>query len=117
MPHRLARAEAADRHAVLDDVRDDVDLRVAFDEPPAVLLHGRLVEIAEAAAECDQIVVAQLLIANEQHLMVEPRAMDRREAAVVERAQVDAGDFGAERGACWETVESMAHLGWRTHQV
>ena len=61
-----------------------------LDEPLPGLLHGRLVEVAEAAAEGHQILVGQLLIPEEQHLIVEPRPMDRREGFGVERAQIDA---------------------------
>ena len=70
-----------------------------LDEPPPGLLHGRLVEVAEAAAEGHQIVVGQRLIPEEQHLMVEPRPMDRREGVGVERAQIDALHLRPERGA------------------
>ncbi len=59
VPHRFAVAQAADRLAVHLDVGDDVDLRQAFDETAAVLLDRRPVEIAEAAAERDQILVAR----------------------------------------------------------
>src|SRR6185295_18360598 len=57
------------------------------------------VEIAEAAAERDQIGVGQVLIPEQQHLMVEPRTMDRRERLVVDRAQVDVVYGCAEHGA------------------
>ena len=99
MPDGFARSEAADRDTVLQDVRHHVDLRMPLDEPPPGLLDRRLVEIAEAPAERHQIVVAQHLIPKEQHLMIEPRLMDRGKAVGVERAQVDALHLGAERGA------------------
>ena len=74
-----------------------------LDEPPPGLLHRRLVEVAEAAAEGHQILVGQPLIPEEQHLVIEPRLMDRREGVGVERAQIDAlnrrPDDGA-RGDC-----------------
>ena len=69
---------------------------MSVDEPPPGLLHRRLVEVAEAAAERDEILVGQLLIPEEQHLMVEPRPMDRGEGLGVERAQIDALDLRAE---------------------
>jgi hypothetical protein len=57
-----------------------------------------LVEVAEAAAEGHQILVGQLLIPEEQHLIIEPRPMDRRERLVVERTQIDALDVRPEDG-------------------
>ena len=48
VPHGLAGAQAADRHAVFNDIRNDVDFRHALDEAPAVLLHRRVIEVAEA---------------------------------------------------------------------
>ena len=59
VPHRFAVAEAADRLAVHLDVGDDVDLRQPLDEAAAGLLDRRPVEIAEAAAERDQVLVAE----------------------------------------------------------
>ncbi len=59
MPDRLAGAEAADRLAVHHHVGDDVDFRQAFDEAPAGFLDRRPVEVAEAAAERDQVLVAR----------------------------------------------------------
>ena len=99
VPDRFTRAEAADGDAVFDDVRDDVDLGVAVDEAPAVLLDGRLVERAEAAAERDQVGIGELLIADEDDRVIEPRLVDGRERRSVYGARIDAADFGAERGA------------------
>ena len=83
-----SRTEAPDRDAVLDHVGDDVDLRVAVDEALAVLLDGRVIERAEAAAERDQVVVGQPLAAEQQHLVIEPGAMDRGKRVGVDGAQV-----------------------------
>ena len=58
---------------------------MTLDEAPPGLLHRRLIEVAEAAAERDQVGVGQLLIPEEQHLMIEPRPMNRGEQLVVER--------------------------------
>src|SRR5207253_2520015 len=49
VPHRFTGAEAANGDAVLDHVGDDVDLGTAFNESPAVLLDGGVIERAEAA--------------------------------------------------------------------
>jgi sodium-dependent dicarboxylate transporter 2/3/5 len=99
VPDGFARAEAADGDAVFDDVRDDVDFRIALDETPAVLLDGRLVQRAEAAAEGNQIGVAELLIAEQDDSVIEPRLVDCREGGLVYRPQVDTADFGAKRCA------------------
>jgi sodium-dependent dicarboxylate transporter 2/3/5 len=106
MPDGLAGAEAADGDAVFDDVRDDVNLRMALDEPAAVLLDRRLIERSEPPAEGNQIVVAELLVANEQHRVVEPRAIDLREYRVVDRSKIEAADFRAERGSGWKNVQA-----------
>src|SRR5262245_55651458 len=86
VPHRLAGAEAADGDAVFDHVRDDVDFGMTFDEPSAVFLDRRLIERAESTAEGDQIGVAELLIAKQQHRVVEPRSIDLREHRVLNRS-------------------------------
>ena len=108
VPDGFAGAEAADGDAVLDHVRDDVDLRMAVDEPAPVLLDGRLVERAEAAAERGQVAVVELLIAEQHDGVIEPRPVDRREGGLVYRARVDATDFGAERGARRDDVDRGA---------
>src|SRR5262249_27841531 len=111
--------QAADGDAVFDDVRHDVDLGTALDEAPAVLLDGRLVERAETAAERDQIVVQEPLIADEQQGVIEPRLADRGERGLVEPAQIDAANLGAERGAGRNNLERLdshpddAKIAWR----
>src|SRR2546421_2090027 len=86
---------------------------MSFDEPPPGLLHRCFVEVAEAAADGDEIVIGQLEIAEEQDLMVEPRLMDLSDRLVIERAQIDADHLCPERGVHWfhphrltRTVES-----------
>jgi hypothetical protein len=120
VPHRFACPEAADCQAVLHDVRDDVDFGVSLDEPPPGLLHGRAVEVAEAAAEAREILVGQCLIAEEQHLIIEPRPMHGREGLGVERAKIDAlhvrpedtlhGPYAHEAGAFRRGVQLVVHL-------
>ena len=98
VPDGLTRTEAADGDAVFDDVRDDVNLGIALDEPAAVFLDRRLVKRSEPAAERDQIGVAELLVANEQHRVLEPRAIDLGERRVVYRSKIDTLNLRAERG-------------------
>ena len=62
VPHRFAVAEATDRFAVHFDVGYDVNLRQALDEPAACFLNGRPVEIPQAAAEGDQLLVTEALV-------------------------------------------------------
>src|SRR3954469_14565355 len=71
------------------------------DEASARLLHGRLIQMAEAAAERGEVIIGQALIPEQQNLMVEPPGVECRKDIVVDRAQVDALDFSAERGAAW----------------
>jgi solute carrier family 13 (sodium-dependent dicarboxylate transporter), member 2/3/5 len=109
VPHGLAGAEAADGDAVFDDVRDDVNLGMTFDEPAAILLDRRLVERAESTAEGDQVGVAELLVAKQQHRVVEPRAIDLGERRVSYRSEVDTADFRAECGSCRNNVETRSY--------
>src|SRR5262249_61805457 len=94
-----AVAQAPDRLPVHLDVGDDIDLRQAFDEAPAVLLDRGPVEVPEAAAEGDQLLIAERLAAEQQHRMIVPGLDDALERGRVELAQIDAGHFGAERPA------------------
>jgi hypothetical protein len=84
---------------------------MAFDRSPSVLLHGRQIQIAEAAAECDQVAIAQLRMPHEQHLMVEPGTVDRVECRGVDGTQVDAADLGADAPADLPDVQGDSGLG------
>ena len=106
VPDGLACAETANRHAILDDVRHDVDLRISVNEPAAVLLYGRLIERAEPAAERNQIGIAELLIPEQKHRVVEPCAVDLPECRVVYGTKIDATDFSTERGAARNHVHA-----------
>ena len=97
MPDGFSGAEAADGDTVFDHVRHDVNLGMAFDEPAAVLLDRRLVERPEPAAEGDQIDVAELLVAEEQHRVLEPGPINLRKGRVIYRPQIDTPYFGTER--------------------
>src|SRR5205085_7421857 len=102
--------EAAYGYAVFHDVRDHVDFRMPLDKAPPGLLHRSLVEIAEAAAEGDQIVVGQRLLPEEQHLMIEPRPVHESKRVVVELAQVETLDLRSERGARGPDGQEAADL-------
>jgi hypothetical protein len=107
MPHGLTGAEAADRLAVHGDVGHDVDLGQPVDEAPARLLNRRPVEVAEAAAECDEILIAERLAADQKDLMVVPGSLERREPRRVEIFQVDVPYLGAERGSGRNHVDRL----------
>ena len=67
-------------------------LRHAFDETPAVLLDRRPVELAEPAAEGDQLRIAERLVADEHHRMRVPSLDQLRELRGIEGPQIDAAD-------------------------
>jgi hypothetical protein len=57
-----------------------------------------VIERAEAATEGQQRVVVQMLVAEQQHKVVDPGAMDDGEVVVIDMAQVNAPQLGAQRG-------------------
>ena len=97
MPDRFTGTQAPDGDTILDHVGDDIDFRIAFDETAAGFLNGRPIELAEAPAEGDQILVVQLLAAEEQHQIVHPGAVDGGENSVIDMLQIDAVDFRSQR--------------------
>jgi hypothetical protein len=50
---------------------------------------------AEPAAVVEEVLDRQVLVGHDGDVVVEPRAVDRREAGVVQRLDVDAADLGA----------------------
>ena len=61
---------------------------------------GNTPEGAETRRERALLVVVEVLVAEEQHLMLDERVVDRRELVVGERrAQIDARNHRAERRA------------------
>src|SRR5262249_19625126 len=98
----------------------DVNFRVSVDEASAVFLNRSLVECAESLTERDQILVRQMLIAEEQYLSIEPGAMDRFEDRLVYRANVDAADLCAKGTARRNDLECGAQghrCGTRRYQI
>src|SRR5580692_7782964 len=96
MPDRLAISETADRLAVFEDVGHDIKLWETFDEPAPRLLNRSEIELAESAAEGDQLRIRELLAAKQQHEMIQPCTVDRRECLICQPAQIHAADFGPE---------------------
>ena len=93
MKMHLAVGQRADQLAVLADVRDQHDGGMAADELRGVNLGWR----PEFFREADLVLLAQVLVAQENDQVLVPDFPDLREGAVVELpAQIDADDFGAD---------------------
>ncbi len=107
MPDGFARAEASDRHSVFDDVGNDVDFGVAFDKAAAGFLDRGPIQLAEAAAERDQLLVIEVLTPEKQHLVVQPGMVNVGEILFADLRQVDPADFGAQRHPCWPHLHSQ----------
>src|SRR5207244_2180206 len=101
VPNGFAGTEAPNRFPIFDDVRDNIDFRVAFHKAASTLLDRRFVEFTEAATESNQIVVAQLLPSKQQDLMIEPRPVNGFELIRVNSSEVYAVNLGAERLFSW----------------
>jgi len=99
MPHCLARAETADGHAVFNYVGNHIDFRISIHEATAALLDRSPVEIAEAPAECDEILVGELLSAKQQDQAIEPCRVDGAKIRSVDALQVHAPDFRSQGSA------------------
>src|SRR5947207_13468125 len=67
-----------------------------LDEAASGFLHRRPVEIAEAPAECDQVLIGELLPAKQDHQMVEPGAVDGGKVPVVDAFEIDILYFSSE---------------------
>ena len=73
VPDRLAVAQPADRHAVLLDVGDHVHLGMVGKERAPQRVRPRRVELAEVAAEREQLRIGEALAADSDHHVLEPR--------------------------------------------
>ena len=70
------------------------------EERPSQRVRAGRVELAEVAAEREQLRVGELLAADADHQVLEPRRTDLREELRLDRlGEVQAPDFGAERFA------------------
>ena len=99
VPHRLAGAQGADRIAVgVEHVGHDIDVGIARRADAAALLVGRRIELAEAPAERQQVVVAERLAAQQDHRMLGARrARSPANSASLSRREIDAGNLRAHR--------------------
>src|SRR5205814_7233997 len=99
MPDRLAVAESADGNVAFLHVRDDVDLGKLREERLAVRIRPGWIELAEAAAEREELRVGEALAAETQHQELVPRFLYRGERFRRDGlAQVDAAHLRAKRG-------------------
>jgi hypothetical protein len=90
-------AQAADRHAAFLDVGDHVHLGMVGEERPAERVRPGRIELAEVAAEREDLRVGELLVPEAQHEMLEPRGADLSENLRRDRPRgIDAGDLGAD---------------------
>src|SRR5712692_3477501 len=89
---------------------------MTFDEALPVLLDGCMVQFAEAPTERDEILVGKALAREQQHLMIEPRRVNRSEDRVVDGAHIDPADLGAERGASRDHRDA-ANRGLKRYRV
>src|SRR5277367_5114850 len=96
MPGRLARTQATDRSAIFDDVRDYIDFRIAFNETASGFLDRCPIQIAEAAAEGNEIVMSEPLVPESDHQVFQPDAMNLAERRVIQVFQFDVLDLRAE---------------------
>jgi hypothetical protein len=91
VPHRLAGAQRADGPALLvKHVGDDVDVGIAGRAHAPLLLVGRRVELAQPAAEGQQVVAGKALAAEGEGQGAMPRVLDLGEVGVGDPGEIDA---------------------------
>ncbi len=106
VPDGFACAEISPRHAALDDVGDDIELRILLVERLAVGIRTRRIELSERATEGHQIRIANILLTDEQHQMLPPGSADPLQVLGCDaRGDVDAANLGAERGTARHDFE------------
>ena len=95
-PVRVAVTERPDRLALLvEHVRDDIDLGIAWGRlAPRTLVRGR-VERAEMPGERQQVVVRQLLVPEQQHIVPVPGPLDGVDLHGGGVGEINTLDFGA----------------------
>src|SRR5262249_45826729 len=72
--------------------------------------HGKQAHFAEAAAERELLLARQMDVAEEQDLVLVQRRLQSAGGRWIDRAQVDAGDFRAERARNRTKLEG--HVRW-----
>ena len=99
VPNRLAGSQRSDGRATFNDIGDDVHLRLAGEPGAAELVDRGIVELAEALAERNLLLVRHLLVAEQQDQVLVPGTSDGFQRALVETSDVNAPHLGAKRGA------------------
>ena len=94
MPELAGIAET-DGLAVLDDVGNDEDLRMPWEQE---LLQHMDLQLTEAPAEGDLLRRGDALLAEHQHMVVRCARWIRRKSSAAGAAEVEAEHLGAERG-------------------
>ncbi|MNN49255.1 hypothetical protein D3C81_1637700 [compost metagenome] len=90
----LAGIAQADRLTVLDDVGDDEEFRMPWQQE---LLEHVDLQLAEQAAEGDLLLRSDVLVAKHQQAMVQMREVDVGEILRIERAgQIQPDNFRAQ---------------------
>src|SRR4029077_673598 len=114
VPHGFTCSKAADRHTVFDYVRDHVNLRIALDERTAGLLDWRLIQFAKAPAEANQILVGEVLLSEQEHLMIEPCTVNQLKAIGRKFAEIYTSNLCAKRLVAGNNVHcAKFYQNWR----
>jgi hypothetical protein len=101
-PLGFACSERADRLALLvEHVGHDVDVGIAGRALSPALLVGRRIELAEAAAECQEIVVGEALAAEQQDAVVMPGLLDLGKVPIAQRHEIHVADLGPDGRREW----------------
>src|SRR5207244_4220126 len=104
-----AVAEVADRLAVFDDIGNDVKLRMLLVERLAVRIWAGGIELAEILAKGNELRVRKLLPVENDHKPFVPYIFNGPDIVLRHRRrQIDAADFGAERGV--QVPDRYRHL-------
>src|SRR5262249_29591312 len=98
--------------ARIEHVGDDVHIGIADGRLAAGALVWRRVEGAEMSREGEQMVVAQPLIAEKNHIVAIPRGLDGLDLRARQASEIYSLDFGAEwRHGTHLQIENGGHAG------
>lgn len=110
MPELAGIAET-DGLAVLDDVGNDEDLRMPWEQE---LLQHMDLQLTEAPAEGDLLRRGDALLAEHQHMVVQVRPMDTAEVLGGQgQPEVEAEHLGAERSVEGTDLQGNVGARWR----
>ena len=116
MPNRFAVAESADGHAVFDDVGNDRDLRSLARFLSDMHWRGGR-GFAKAMTKSDQLVVVQMLAANQQNKIVEKCAMHVLERRIIQRSHITAVDLRTYLRLERDDFDGVARYSLRSHEL